>query len=422
MSQRAVWPALLTALLVIAGCGSASGTGSSSGQTSGKLVVWDWKSGDKAAAGYVEQAKVDFSKKHPGVTVEFVAQPFDQYYTLLGAAIQAGKGPDVVLFNGGGQIRDRASSLLALDQYVAPDKQRLAGWDAFSKDGKIFAAPVTLQGHPIYYNKALYKRAGLDPEHPAAQWADFAAGCAAIKKSTGASCLSLGNKEGYGIQFFMSGLGSGILTPREYDDWIAGKRDWQSPDVKRIFQLWKQANDDGLNNSGPNSTAMFNDSFGLFESGKAATVIGLMSDIGHWKDFGEFLKPENVGVTMAPVVTPGAVPSLAYDGGIGYGVTKWTKDPAIAVDLVRSLTSTEALRAFYTGAGAIASDTTIDTSSSGPAAATIVAAIKTGKPALHVALSAKTLDLMGRLSQQLLAGSVSVDAAVTQLAASDKAS
>ncbi|NUT36915.1 MAG: extracellular solute-binding protein [Hamadaea sp.] len=422
MRQRAVWPALLSALLVLAGCGSASGTGSSSEQASGKLVVWDWKSADKAAAGYVQQAKADFAKKHPGVTVEFVAQPFDQYYTLLGAAIQAGKGPDVVLFNGGGQIRDRVASLLPLDQYLAQDKQRLAGWDAFSKDGKIFAAPVTLQGHPIYYNKTLYSKAGLDPERPATTWADFAAGCATIKTKTGASCLSLGNKEGFGIQFFMSGLGSGILTPGEYDDWIAGKRDWQSPNVKRIFQLWKEANDTGLNNKGPNSTAMFNDSFALFQSGKAAAVIGLMSDIGHWKDFGEFLKPENVGATVAPVVTTGATPSLAYDGGIGYGITKWTKDPAIAADLVRSLTSTQALRAFYADAGAIVSDTTVDTSSSGPAAAKIVAALKSGKPALHVALSAKTLDLMGRLSQQILAGSVSVDAAVAQLAASDKAS
>ena len=52
----------------------------------------------------------------------------------------------------------------------------------------------------------------------------------------------------------------------------------------------------------------------------------------------------------------------------------------------------------------------------------ITAGIKGGKPALHVALSSKTIDLMGRLSQQLLSGSVTVDDAVAQLAASDKAS
>ncbi len=77
-----------------------------------KLVVWDWKSGEPYAKTYIEKAKADFAKKHPNVTVEFVPQPFEQYYTLLGTAIQSETGPDVMLFNGGGQIRDRADSLL----------------------------------------------------------------------------------------------------------------------------------------------------------------------------------------------------------------------------------------------------------------------------------------------------------------------
>jgi multiple sugar transport system substrate-binding protein len=421
MKQRALWSAVLVAGLALAGCGSASDSGSSSGGSAGKLVVWDWKSGDASAASYIDKAKADFAKKHPGVTVEFVAQPFEQYYTLLGAAIQSGKGPDVMLFNGGGQIRDRVDALVPLDEHLAGDKQRLAGWDAFTKDGKTYAAPVTLQGHPIYYNKELYKKAGLDPDRPATSWNEFVANCATITKATGAKCFAQGNKEGIGIQFFMSGLGSGILSPQEYDDWIAGKRDWNSPGVKRIFSLWKEVNDQGLNNDGANSTAMFNDAFAVFQSSKAAHVIGLMSDIGHWKDFAEFLDAGNVGVMTSPVVTAGTTPSLPYDGGIGYAVAKWTKDPKVAADLVRSLTSADALKAFYADAGAIASDTTIDVSSAGPAVATIVSEIKDGKPALHVALSSKTVDLMGRLSQQLLSGSVTVDKAVEQLAASDQA-
>jgi multiple sugar transport system substrate-binding protein len=165
---------------------------------------------------------------------------------------------------------------------------------------------------------------------------------------------------------------------------------------------------------------MFNDMFAVFQSAKASHVIGLMSDIGHWKDFAEFLDASNVGVMKSPLVTAGSTPSMPYDGGIGYGVAKWTKDPKVAADLVRSLTSTDALKAFYADAGAIVSDTTIDVSSAGPAATTIVSEIKGGKPALHVALSSKTLELMGRLSQQLLSGSVTVDKAVEQLAASDR--
>ncbi|MEU8208984.1 extracellular solute-binding protein [Micromonospora sp. NPDC049044] len=419
MRQRAIWSAVLVVGLALAGCGSASDSSSSSGSDS-KLVVWDWKSGESFAKSYLDKAKADFKKKHPKVEVEFVAQPFDQYYTLLGAAIQSGKGPDVMLFNGGGQIRDRVDALVPITDYVAEDKQRLAGWDAFTKDGKVYAGPVTLQGYPIYYNKEIYRKAGLDPATPAATWDKFVADCAAITKA-GSKCFALGNKEGVGIQFWLSSMGSVTLTAAEYDAWITGKRDWTSPNVKRIFELWKETGDKKMNSDGANSTAMFNDSFAFFQSGKAAHVMGLMSDVGHWKDFNEFLTAEKLGVMKPPVVTAGTTASLPYDGGIGYGVAKWTKDPKVAADLVRSLTSADALKAFYADAGAIVADTTIDVSQNGPAVSTIVSELKTGKPALHVALSSKTIDLMGRLSQQLLSGSTTVDEVVKQLAASDQA-
>ena len=423
MKQRILGPVIaLVVILASTACGSAKSPGNSNGGAeSGKLVVWDWKSSDKNAQNFVAKAKSDFAKKHPNVTLEFVAQPFENYYTLLGAAIQAGKGPDVMLFNGGGQIRDRTNALLPLDQYVTQDKDRLAGWDAFSKDGKIYAAPITLQGHPIYYNKSIYTKAGLDPDKPPATWDALLSSCTTIKNATKLPCFSLGNKEGYGIQFWMSGMGSGILSPAEYDNWIAGKRDWNSANVKKIFATWKQAGDAGLNTAGANSTAMFMDQYTKFEGGKAANVIGLMSDVGGWHEMNPIIGADNLGVMLSPVITPGAVPSLAFDGGVGYGVAKWTKDPALAADLVRSLTSTDALTAYATDAGAIASDKTVTIAGGGSAAAAIAAAIPAGKPALHVALSAKTQDVMGRVSQQLLSGSITVDEAVKQLATADQA-
>ncbi len=71
------------------------------------------------------------------------------------------------------------------------------------------------------------------PRGAAATWSDFLEDSAAITEATGARCFAMGNKEGYGIQFFLSGLGSGVLTTQEYDAWIAGDRDWTSPGVKR---------------------------------------------------------------------------------------------------------------------------------------------------------------------------------------------
>jgi multiple sugar transport system substrate-binding protein len=410
------------AAVALSACGGAAGTGSlpQGGGDGKKLVVWDWKSGDATTAGYFDAARAAFAAQHPDTEVEFVAQPYEQYYTLLGTAIEAGQGPDVVLFNGGGQIRDRADALVPLDPYLGAEKQRLTGWDAFRSGDATLAAPVTLQGMPIYYNKALYRQAGLDPEHPPTTFAELQASCATLEERTGTSCFAAGNKEGYGIQFFMSAFGPGILTPQEYDAWLAGDRDWSSPNVKRIFELWKQFEDAGYNNPGVNSTALFNDAFSVFSAGRAAHVIGLISDVGNWKDLGEFLGAD-LGVTVAPTITDGAAPALAFDGGIGYGVTEWTADPALAADLVKALTDPQALHAFYTGAGAVPSDPGVDTSDAGPVLGRLVADLPTGKPALHLALSASTQDLMGRLSQELLSGSVTVDDAVRQLAAADAA-
>ena len=361
----------------------------------------------------------------PASTVEFVAQPFDQYYTLLGTAIQAGKGPDVMLFNGGGQIRDRVDALLPLDEYVAEDKQRLAGWDAFTKDGKTYAAPVTLQGHPIYYNKALYEKAGLDPAKPRPRRGTSSSATAPPSpKATGAKCFALGNKEGIGIQFFLSALGSGDPDARRSTTTgspasATGPRRTSSGSS----QLWKQANDAGLNNDGANSTAMFNDAFAVFQSGKAAQHH--RADVRHRALEGLRRVPRrrqrrrHDGAGRHRRRRRRACRTTAASAT---AVAKWTKDPKLAADLVRSLTSTDALTAFYADAGAIASDTTIDVSGGGPAVEHDRRA--RSRPASRRCTwrcPPRRIDLMGRLSQQLLSGSITVDDAVKQLAASDQA-
>jgi multiple sugar transport system substrate-binding protein len=407
-------------LLALAACGGASaGDGEGDGGKSGKLVVWDWKSGDPTAQAYIEAAKADFKDKHPDVEVEFVAQPFDNYYTLLGTAIESGSGPDVVMFNGGAQLRDRVDALVPLDDYLGDKVDQLAGWDAFQDGGSTYAVPITLQGEPFYYNKAVYEEAGLDPEAPPTTYEELTAVCDAIAKID-KDCFSLGNKEGVGIEFHLSTFGPGVFSAEQYDAWLAGDRDWSSPEVRQIFDMWVQQNKDGWFNDGVNSTAMFMDEFTKFQGGDSGNVIGLISDVGHWKSFDEFLG-DDLGVYLPPVTNEQGSSFLPAEGGIGYGITEWTDDPDLAYDLVDSLSSTEALTAFYSEAGAIASDTTIDTSDSGiPAVADIVSWLPDSKPSLHTALSADTLDLLHRLSQQLIDGKVSVDDALEQLAASDE--
>jgi raffinose/stachyose/melibiose transport system substrate-binding protein len=146
-----------------------------------ELTVWDWKSGDPATASYFDKAKTDFEAAHPGVTIKYVMQPNDQYYTLLGTALSSNAGPDLFLMNGGAQAKARTDALVKLDDKVGDIKSDMVGWPEFTgKDGGLYAIPLSIQGFVVYYNKKVYKDAGLDPEKPPTTWPELTTVCDAI--------------------------------------------------------------------------------------------------------------------------------------------------------------------------------------------------------------------------------------------------
>ena len=384
----------------------------------GSLVVWDFKSGDEAFAGYYSAAKEAFEADHEGVDVEFVAQPFDQYYTLIGTAIQNGEGPDLLMFNGGAQLRDRVDALVPLDDFLASDAagdalDGLAGWEAFQADGVTYGVPLTIQGIPIYYNKALYAEGRARPGGAAGHVGRVAAACEAIIAAD-TTCFAAATRR---ASKWSSGSrdGPGSLTSDEYDAWLAGDRDWTSDHVRRIFQTWADTNAKGWYAKGINSTAMFMDSFAPFQAGEAANVIGLMSDVAHWKDFGEFLG-DDLGV-LPPLAFEGGNdgPFLSAEGGIGYSVTKWSANPELAEELALAMANTEVMTTFFEQSGAIVSDTTVDLSGlDNEAATTLISELPDARPNAHTALTTAGLDALHLVGQQLAAGEISVDDALAR--------
>ena len=240
------------------------------------LTIWDFKSGDPALAEYFDSVKSDFESAHPGVTIQYVMQPHDQYYTLLGTALAAKQGPDVIMVHGGSQAKERTDALVKLDDAVAPVKGDIAGWAEFTgKDGGLYAVPLSIQGFVVYYNKDLYTKAGLDPNNPPKTWAELKAAAEALKKA-GITPFALGNKEGYGADFFLSSVAANGLTADQAAAWEKGELAWSSPEIKAIIQAWVDTAKDGWYPEGANSTAMFMDEFETFERGENANVVGLI--------------------------------------------------------------------------------------------------------------------------------------------------
>jgi raffinose/stachyose/melibiose transport system substrate-binding protein len=381
------------------------------------LTVWDWKSGDPTTTAYYDKVKADFEAAHPGVTVKYVMQPHDQYYTLLGTAIAASKGPDVVLVHGGSQAKERIAALTKLDDKVADIKARVAGWDEFAgPDGSVYAVPISIQGLAVYYNKDLYKKAGLDPEKTPKTWAELKEVCEKLK-AAGTTCFALGNKEGFGADFFYSAAAANGLTAEQQAAWTTGDLKWSSPEIKAIVQAWVDTQKDGWYAEGANSTAKFMDEYQSFERSENANTIGLISDVAHWKEFDEFLEPENVGVFVMPPVAGGdGSLRLPLAGGIGYGVTKFSPNQDLAVALAKSFADTPAMQVFFEAAGAIPSDTAVDTSKvESPSAKVILGALSNGAPLAHHNTSTAETEEWHRQSQMLFTGETTVDKAVARL-------
>jgi ABC-type glycerol-3-phosphate transport system substrate-binding protein len=378
------------------------------------LIVWDWKSGDPATFGYFDSAKAAFEAAHPGATVTFVVQPHDQYYTLLGTALASGEGPDVVLLHGGAQTTSRADALLPLTDMAAG----FAGMDAFSVDGVALALPITIQGFAVYYNKERYAEAGLDPEAAPRTYEELAAVCDAIIAAGAVPCFALGNKEGFGGEFWVTLATANSFTDEDYAAWAAGTLPWTDPKVRAIVDLWIDARTRGWFPEGANSTTKFMDEYESFMRGEAAHTVGLLSDVAHWKQFEEFLGSENVGVFAFP--TPGAeVARLPFTGGIGWAVPATTAHPDLARDLVRILADPERQAIFALDTGALPANTAVDTSGlSSPALAAILAmmsAVPAGMP--HALLNPAVMEEWKRQSQLLLNGETDADAAIAAMEA-----
>lgn len=389
------------------------------------LTVWDFKSSDPSIAPYFEQSIKDFEAAHPGVTVKHVAQPHDQYYTLLGTAIAANRGPDVVLLHGGTETTERGDALVALNPSLGELKNTLVGWDAFTaKNGNVYAIPVTLQGQVVYYNKDLYRKAGLDPDKPPTTWAELDADCKQIISKAKVACFALGNKEGYAAQFFLTSSAANFWTDQQQQAWADGKLPWSDPVVSKILHLWVDTAKAGWYPKGANATSMFPDEFDAFQRGEAANVIGLISDTAHWKQFEDFFGADKVGSFLPVAITPDGKPAdpsvklkLPIAGGIGWAVTRWSPHKDLAIAYVKSLASKPHLETFFQVGGAIVSDGQFSKDKvSSPNGRKILDWIACCRaPMAQNAISTAVLEEFQHDSQLMLNGSMSVDAAISRL-------
>jgi raffinose/stachyose/melibiose transport system substrate-binding protein len=137
-----------------------------------EIRLWTLNFANESANKAFQSIVRDFESANPGVTVKVEPRGTDEHKSALRVAAGSDQAPDVFfswagLGLGGEFIK---SDLAApMDKYYVQYK-----WDdlflpaalSFSKQyaGGRFGAPYTFHGEAIYYNKALFKKAGIESE------------------------------------------------------------------------------------------------------------------------------------------------------------------------------------------------------------------------------------------------------------------
>ncbi len=131
-----------------------------------------------------------FERLHPGVRVRFLKNPVGDYRTWMRTQLQGGMAPDIMWAHSTWCNEDaKYGWFVNLDPYLAqpnpycaPGQRGAKRWrDLFyvdatnakrAPDGHLYALPIDQVETAIYYNKDLFRKAGVEPPRT---WAEFIA-------------------------------------------------------------------------------------------------------------------------------------------------------------------------------------------------------------------------------------------------------
>ncbi|MGW6746102.1 ABC transporter substrate-binding protein [Streptomyces sp. NPDC055025] len=175
ISRRAVAAAVLATVLPLSACGGGTGADESSdasGAVKGRITFQTWNL-QANFKDYFNGVIEDFEKKYPDTEVRWVDRPAEGYADKLSADAAGGTLPDVVNISPD-QVAPLAKAGLALDldqdgtAAAFRDEYLPDAWKSHQIPGMegTYAFPWYLNTGPMFYNKRLFKEAGLDPEKP----------------------------------------------------------------------------------------------------------------------------------------------------------------------------------------------------------------------------------------------------------------
>jgi len=272
-----------------------------------------------------------FEAQNPGVTIDFQTFKPTDYATALSAAMQSGKGPDILQVRAYGALQPfaRPEFLVPLSDKVPELKTFSPQWleGASSRtDGKVYGVPFAVQTLVIFYNKKLLDRAGVQPPHT---WDQFLAALKTLKDH-GITPLANGGKEGWTLEVALGVLGPNFYGGSTFYDAVThGQTTFKNTAFTQSLARFAEIRP--YMPQGYMGVA-YTDMQQLFINEQAAMYIGGIWELGYFQSQNSSLQ---IGIMPGPVARTNDTPWVSsYDDG-NYGVNAKTPYMDAAIKFIR---------------------------------------------------------------------------------------
>ncbi|MFE9725131.1 extracellular solute-binding protein [Streptomyces sp. NPDC005794] len=333
--RRGITATALVATLALAAtaCGSDDESGGSkgSGELSGTVTWWDTSnvgSEDKVFKKIAE----GFEKKHPEVDVTYVNVPFGEAQNKFKNAAQAGSGaPDVIRsevawtpeFADLGYLAplDGTTALKDQDDFL----EQAAASTKYK--GKTYAVPQVIDSMGVFYNKKIFKDAGVEPP---AKIADLKTVAEKVKDKTGKTGLYLRGDDSYYFLSFLYGEGGDLV------DADAKTVTVDNAEGVKAFGVVKDLVDSGAART--DATDGWENMMQSFKNGDVAMMINGPWAVADTLTGKEFTDKANLGISPVPA---GSAAQGAPQGGHNLGVYAGSENLEASYAFVEYMTSVE---------------------------------------------------------------------------------
>lgn len=337
MSRTLISLVGVTALaLSLAACGSdtndsegdnegSNGSGDSEALEA-ELTWWDTSDPTNEAPAFKELIK-RFNEEYPDVTIDYQSVPFADAQNKFKTAAKSESGAPDILRAEVAWVPEFASLgyLYALDGTPLLEDNEFLETPLSSNvyDDKTYGVPQVTDTLGLMYNKALFEKAGLDPEQPPTTWDEVAEAADALKSKAKVDGLYI-NAGGYFMLPFIYGEGGDLVDS-----------DAQQILVNSPESVTGVTTAADLVKSGAAVKPDANDSYGtmmtLFKEGKVGMIINGPWEVANVSDDPKFGGLENLGIAPVPA---GSAEAGSPVGGHNYviysGMDEEKADAAIA--------------------------------------------------------------------------------------------